>query len=57
MGVGARSVNVVGVGCVNPDEANFKAMYNYELKFLANQGGGYRVNYPRSDANQGLNRD
>uniref|UniRef100_M1D899 Integrase core domain containing protein n=1 Tax=Solanum tuberosum TaxID=4113 RepID=M1D899_SOLTU len=52
----ARSVNVVGVGCVNPDEAMFEAMYNEEVKFLANQGGGYRANYPRSGGNQGWNK-
>uniref|UniRef100_M1D8I6 Integrase core domain containing protein n=1 Tax=Solanum tuberosum TaxID=4113 RepID=M1D8I6_SOLTU len=47
MGAGARSVIVVGVGCVNPDEAKFEALYNEEVNFLANQGGGYRSNYPR----------
>lgn len=25
---GARSVNVVGFGCVNPDKAKFEAFYN-----------------------------
>uniref|UniRef100_M1DAC7 Integrase core domain containing protein n=1 Tax=Solanum tuberosum TaxID=4113 RepID=M1DAC7_SOLTU len=57
MGADARSVNVVGVGCVNPDEAKFEAMYNEEVKFLANQGGGYRANYPRQGGNQCWNRD
>uniref|UniRef100_M1DTM0 Integrase core domain containing protein n=1 Tax=Solanum tuberosum TaxID=4113 RepID=M1DTM0_SOLTU len=47
MGAGARSVNVVGVGCVNPDEAKFVALYNEEVNFVANQGGGYCVNYSR----------
>ncbi len=57
MGAGARSVNVVGVGCVNPDEAKFEALYNEEVNFLANQGGGYRSNYPRQGGNQGWARD
>uniref|UniRef100_M1DDT7 Integrase core domain containing protein n=1 Tax=Solanum tuberosum TaxID=4113 RepID=M1DDT7_SOLTU len=57
MGAGARNVNVVGVGCVNQDEAKFEALYNEEVNFLANQGGGYRANYPRPSGNQGWNRD
>uniref|UniRef100_M1DDA4 Integrase core domain containing protein n=1 Tax=Solanum tuberosum TaxID=4113 RepID=M1DDA4_SOLTU len=28
MGAGARSVNIVGVGCANPDESKFEALYN-----------------------------
>ena len=47
MGAGARSVNVGGVRCVNPKEAKFEALYNEEVNFLANLGGGYRANYPR----------
>uniref|UniRef100_M1BBA1 Integrase core domain containing protein n=1 Tax=Solanum tuberosum TaxID=4113 RepID=M1BBA1_SOLTU len=47
MGAGARSVNVVGVGCVNPYEAKFEALYNVKVNFLSNQGGGHRSNYPR----------
>uniref|UniRef100_M1DN40 Integrase core domain containing protein n=1 Tax=Solanum tuberosum TaxID=4113 RepID=M1DN40_SOLTU len=56
MGAGARSVNVVGVGCINPEEAKFKVLYNEEVNFLANQGGGYRTKYPRQGGNQGWNR-
>uniref|UniRef100_M1DBJ4 Integrase core domain containing protein n=1 Tax=Solanum tuberosum TaxID=4113 RepID=M1DBJ4_SOLTU len=57
MGAGARSVNAVGVGCVNPDEAKFEALYNEKVKFVPNQRGGYRANYPRPGGNQGWNRD
>uniref|UniRef100_M1DVU7 Integrase core domain containing protein n=1 Tax=Solanum tuberosum TaxID=4113 RepID=M1DVU7_SOLTU len=57
MGAGARSVNVVGVGCVNPEESKFEALYNEEMNFLANQGGGYRANYLRQGGKQGWNRD
>ncbi|KAK4731373.1 hypothetical protein R3W88_024361 [Solanum pinnatisectum] len=46
-GAGTRNVNVMGVGCVNPKEAKFEALSNEEVNFLANQGGGYRTNYPR----------
>uniref|UniRef100_M1DZZ3 Integrase core domain containing protein n=1 Tax=Solanum tuberosum TaxID=4113 RepID=M1DZZ3_SOLTU len=31
MGDGARSVNVVGIGCVNPNEAKCEALYNKEV--------------------------
>jgi len=55
MGAGARRVNVVGVGCVNLDEAEFEALYNEKANFLANQGGGYRSNYLRQGGNQGRN--
>uniref|UniRef100_M1DYP1 Integrase core domain containing protein n=1 Tax=Solanum tuberosum TaxID=4113 RepID=M1DYP1_SOLTU len=57
MGAGARSVNAVGVGCANPDESKFEALYNEEVNFLTNQGGGYRSNYPRQGGNQGWDRD
>ena len=36
MGAGARSVNAMGVRCVNPDEAKFEALHNEEVNFLAN---------------------
>lgn len=45
MRVSSRSVNVVDVGCVNPDEAKFKALSNEEVNLLGNQGSGYRGNY------------
>ncbi|WMV37746.1 hypothetical protein MTR67_031131 [Solanum verrucosum] len=57
MGFGTKSVNVVGVGGVNPDEEQFEAMHNEVVNFLSNQGGGYHANYPRSGGNQGWNRD
>uniref|UniRef100_M1DZR9 Integrase core domain containing protein n=1 Tax=Solanum tuberosum TaxID=4113 RepID=M1DZR9_SOLTU len=57
MGAGTRSVNVVGVGCVNPDEAKFEALYNEEVNFLANQRSVYPANYPRHGGNQGWNMD
>lgn len=41
---GARGVNVVGVGSTSPEETKFEALYNEEVKFLANQGGDYRSN-------------
>uniref|UniRef100_M1DHC2 Uncharacterized protein n=1 Tax=Solanum tuberosum TaxID=4113 RepID=M1DHC2_SOLTU len=46
LGAGARSVNAMGVGCANSEESKFEALYNEEEHFLANQGGGYRSNYP-----------
>uniref|UniRef100_M1DI08 Integrase core domain containing protein n=1 Tax=Solanum tuberosum TaxID=4113 RepID=M1DI08_SOLTU len=57
MGAGARSFNVVGVESANPDESKFDALYNEEVNFLANQGGGYRSNYPRQGGNQGWAKD
>uniref|UniRef100_M1DA31 Retrotransposon gag protein n=1 Tax=Solanum tuberosum TaxID=4113 RepID=M1DA31_SOLTU len=57
MGAVAQSVNIVGVGCANPDKEKFEALYSEEVNFLANQGGGYRSNYPRQGGNQGWKRD
>uniref|UniRef100_M1DZD9 Integrase core domain containing protein n=1 Tax=Solanum tuberosum TaxID=4113 RepID=M1DZD9_SOLTU len=57
MGVGARGVNVVGVGGANPEEIKFEAMYDEEVNFLANQSGGYHSNYLRQGGNQGWVRD
>uniref|UniRef100_M1AX07 Integrase core domain containing protein n=1 Tax=Solanum tuberosum TaxID=4113 RepID=M1AX07_SOLTU len=57
MGAGARGVNAEGVGCANPEEANFEALYNEEVNFLANQCGGYHSNYPMQGCNQGWARD
>ncbi|WMV13626.1 hypothetical protein MTR67_007011 [Solanum verrucosum] len=52
-----NSVNVVGVGAVNPEEAQFEALKNEEVNFLANQGGGYRQIYPRPGGNSSWNID
>ncbi|KAK4731451.1 hypothetical protein R3W88_024439 [Solanum pinnatisectum] len=57
IGAGARGVNAVGVGCANPEEVKFEALYNEEVNFIANQGSGYRSNYPRHGGNQGWARD
>lgn len=38
---------------MSPDEIRFVAMYNEKVNFLANQGSGYRSNYPRQCGNQG----
>uniref|UniRef100_M1DVH2 Uncharacterized protein n=1 Tax=Solanum tuberosum TaxID=4113 RepID=M1DVH2_SOLTU len=51
MGVGTHGVNAVGVRGANPEEMKFEAMYDEEVNFLANQGGGYRSNYPRQGVN------
>jgi len=53
MGSGLKSVNDVGVGEVNPGEAQFEPMYNVEVNFLANQRGGFRSNFPRPGGNSG----
>ncbi|XP_049362576.1 uncharacterized protein LOC125827308 [Solanum verrucosum] len=57
MRAGARGINVVGVGGENPEEMKFESMYDEEVNFLTNQGGGYRSNYPRQSGNQGWIRD
>ncbi|KAK4737296.1 hypothetical protein R3W88_000993 [Solanum pinnatisectum] len=57
MRAGARGVNFVGVGGTNPEEMKFEALYNEEVNYLANQGGGYRSNYPRQGDNQSWARD
>lgn len=44
MRVFARSINVVEVGCVNPDESKFQALYNEEVNFLGNQESSYHAN-------------
>lgn len=46
METGTHSVNVVGVWSTNPDHIKFEVLYNEEVNFLKNQGGGYRSNYP-----------
>uniref|UniRef100_M1DBK7 Integrase core domain containing protein n=1 Tax=Solanum tuberosum TaxID=4113 RepID=M1DBK7_SOLTU len=40
MGVGARSVNVVGVGCAYPYESKFEALYNEEVGKIEIVNGG-----------------
>ena len=53
MRAGSRSVNYVGVGCANPEEAKFESLYCEKVNFLDNQGGSYHLNYPRHGGNQG----
>uniref|UniRef100_M1DWK2 Integrase core domain containing protein n=1 Tax=Solanum tuberosum TaxID=4113 RepID=M1DWK2_SOLTU len=57
MGADARGVSVVGVEGTNPEEMKFETLYNEEVNYLANQGSGYRSNYPRQGGNQSWARD
>ncbi|KAK4706533.1 hypothetical protein R3W88_033913 [Solanum pinnatisectum] len=45
-GAGARNVNAMGVGCANLQEIKFETLYNEEVNYLANQGGGYHRYVP-----------
>ncbi|MDV3168681.1 MAG: hypothetical protein Q8776_02510, partial [Sweet potato little leaf phytoplasma] len=33
---------------IESDKSKFQSLYNKEVNFVANQGGGYRSNYPRA---------
>ncbi|WMV30592.1 hypothetical protein MTR67_023977, partial [Solanum verrucosum] len=54
---GIRAVNFVGISGVNPDETYFEMLYNEEVNFLANQGGGFHPSYSRPGGNPSWNRD
>uniref|UniRef100_M1DRB5 Integrase core domain containing protein n=1 Tax=Solanum tuberosum TaxID=4113 RepID=M1DRB5_SOLTU len=54
---GLKSVNNVGIGGANHEEAQFEALYNKEVNFPANQGGGFHPNCPKTGGNLTLNRD
>ncbi|WMV13972.1 hypothetical protein MTR67_007357 [Solanum verrucosum] len=58
MGSGHKVVNAINTNSgVNPDDAHFEAMHNEEVQFFANQVGGSRSGYPRSNGNQGWHKD
>ncbi|WMV50528.1 hypothetical protein MTR67_043913 [Solanum verrucosum] len=58
MGSGYKSVNAVGASSgVCPDDAQFEAMYNEEVRFLSNQAGGSRPSYKRLGKNQDKDGD
>ena len=49
-------VNIFGIGGVNHEEAQFEAMYNEEVNFLTNQGGGFHSNFMRKGGNTHWNK-
>ncbi|WMV41905.1 hypothetical protein MTR67_035290 [Solanum verrucosum] len=58
MGGGYKDMNAVGANSgVSPNDAQFKAMYNVEVKFFSNQIRGSRLSYPMPRGNHGWNRD
>lgn len=42
MGNGLNSVNVLDSGGVNPEEAQFEALFSQEVKFFANKRRAFR---------------
>ena len=57
MGSGLKSVNFAGVNGVNTEDSHFDALYNQEVSFLANQGGGFHPSYPWRGESQDRNRE